>query len=65
MRAQLVVVRRRRAQLGNQWPLVLANGVSVIGGVAFVTAAIAADEPQLSMLAVYAATGGIEFVIQA
>jgi uncharacterized membrane protein HdeD (DUF308 family) len=30
--AQLVVALRRRAQLGNQWPLLLANGVSVIGG---------------------------------
>ena len=32
--AQLVVVLRRRAQFGNQWPLLLANGVSVIGGIA-------------------------------
>jgi uncharacterized membrane protein HdeD (DUF308 family) len=63
--AQLVVVLRRRAQFGNQWPLLLANGVSVIGGVAFVTAAIAANDPKLSMLAIYAATGGAEFVIQA
>jgi uncharacterized membrane protein HdeD (DUF308 family) len=36
--AQLVVVLRRRALLGNQWPLLLANGVSVIGGIAFVSA---------------------------
>jgi uncharacterized membrane protein HdeD (DUF308 family) len=63
--AQLVVVLRRRAQLGNQWPLLLANGVSVIGGIAFVVAAIAADDPKLRMLSIYAATGGIEFVIQA
>jgi uncharacterized membrane protein HdeD (DUF308 family) len=63
--AQLVVVLRRRAQLGNQWPLLLANGVSVIGGVAFVLAAVAANDPMLSMLAIYAATGGTEFVIQA
>jgi uncharacterized membrane protein HdeD (DUF308 family) len=63
--AQLVVALRRRAQLGNQWPLLLANGVSVIGGIAFVTAAIAADSPHLSMLSIYAATGGTEFVIQA
>ena len=63
--AQLVVALRRRAQLGNQWPLVLANGVSVIGGVAFILAAVAADNPNLSMLAIYAATGGTEFVIQA
>ena len=62
--AQLVVVLRRRAQLGNQWPLLLANGVSVIGGVAFVLAAIVADAPMLSMLAIYAASGGTEFVLQ-
>jgi uncharacterized membrane protein HdeD (DUF308 family) len=63
--AQLIVALRRRAQLGNQWPLLLANGVSVIGGVAFIVAAVAADNPNLSMLAIYAATGGTEFVIQA
>jgi uncharacterized membrane protein HdeD (DUF308 family) len=34
--AQLVVVLRRRAQLGNQWPLLLANGVSVLGGIVFI-----------------------------
>jgi uncharacterized membrane protein HdeD (DUF308 family) len=62
--AQLVVVLRRRAQLGNQWPLLLANGVSVIGGVAFLIAA-AVGQPKLGMLAIYAATGGTEFVIQA
>ena len=61
---QLVVVLRRRA-LGNQWPLLLANGVSVIGGVAFVLAAVAANNPKLSMLAIYAATGGAEFTVQA
>jgi uncharacterized membrane protein HdeD (DUF308 family) len=63
--AQLIVALRRRAELGNQWPLLLANGVSVIGGVAFIVAAVAADNPNLSMLAIYAATGGTEFVIQA
>jgi uncharacterized membrane protein HdeD (DUF308 family) len=63
--AQLIVALRRRAQLGNQWPLLLANGVSVIGGVAFIVAAVAADNPNLSMLAIYAATGGTEFVIEA
>ena len=58
-------VRRALVQLGNQWPLLLANGVSVIGGVAFVLAAVAAADPKLRMLAIYAATGGTEFVIQA
>jgi uncharacterized membrane protein HdeD (DUF308 family) len=62
--AQLIVVLRRRAQLGNQVPLLLANGVSVIGGAAFLIAA-AVGSPMLGMLAVYAATGGVEFVIQA
>jgi uncharacterized membrane protein HdeD (DUF308 family) len=62
--AQLVVVLRRRAQLGNQWPLLLADGVSVIGGVAFIIAA-AVGQPTLSMLAIYAATGGVEFSLQA
>ena len=63
--AQLVVALRRRAQLGNQGPLLLANSVSVVGGIAFVLAATAANSPSLSMLAIYAATGGTEFVIQA
>ena len=61
---QLVVVLRRRAQLGNQWPLLLANGVSVIAGVAYI-AASTGDNPKLSMLAIYAATGGAEFTVQA
>ena len=43
--AQLVVVLRRRAQLGSQWPLRLANGVSIVAGVAFVSAALAAPIP--------------------
>jgi uncharacterized membrane protein HdeD (DUF308 family) len=62
--AQLVVVLRRRASLGNQWPLLLADGVSVIGGIAFIIAA-AVGQPKLSMLAIYAATGGVEFALQA
>ena len=62
--AQLGVVLRRRAQLGNQWPLLLANGVSVLGGIVFIIGSTA-DDPKLRMIAVYAATGGVEFVIQA
>jgi hypothetical protein len=42
----------------------LANGVSVIGGVVFLIAA-AGGHPKLRLLAIYAATGGIEFAIQA
>jgi uncharacterized membrane protein HdeD (DUF308 family) len=62
--AQLVVALRRRAQLGNQVPLLLANGASVLLGVAFIIMA-AVGHPKLGMLAIYAATGGVEFVIQA
>jgi uncharacterized membrane protein HdeD (DUF308 family) len=49
--AQLIVVLHHRAQLGNQWPLLLANGVSVIGGLAFLIAA-ALGHPRLGMLAI-------------
>jgi uncharacterized membrane protein HdeD (DUF308 family) len=62
--AQLVVALRRRAQLGKQVPLLLANGASVLLGVTFIIMAIV-GQAKLGMLAIYAATGGIEFVIQA
>ena len=62
--AQLIVVLRRRAQLGRQVPLLLANGASVLLGVAFIIMA-AVGQTRLGMIAIYAATGGIEFLIQA
>jgi uncharacterized membrane protein HdeD (DUF308 family) len=62
--AQLVVALRRRAQLGNQWLMLLAGVGSVGFGIAFVIASAATD-PQLSMLAIYAAGGGIDFLVQA
>jgi uncharacterized membrane protein HdeD (DUF308 family) len=62
--AQLVTALRRRAQLGSQWPMLLAGGVSVLWGIAFLVASAASD-PALSMLALYALAGGIDFVIQA
>jgi len=34
--AQLVVALRRRAQLGRQWPMLAAGGVSVLFGAAFI-----------------------------
>ena len=61
---ELVVALRRRAQLGTQWPMLLAGVGSVGFGVAFITAAAGAD-PMLDMLALYAAGGGIDFVVQA
>jgi uncharacterized membrane protein HdeD (DUF308 family) len=62
--AQLVVALRRRAQFGNQWPMLLAGIGSVSFGIAYVIASTAAD-PMLNMLAIYAAGGGIDFVVQA
>jgi hypothetical protein len=32
--------------------------------VGFILAAVAVDDPKLRMLSIYAATGGVEFVIQ-
>jgi uncharacterized membrane protein HdeD (DUF308 family) len=62
--AQVVVALRRRAQFGKQLPLLLAGIGSVGFGIAFVIASTRTD-PELTMLAFYAAGGGIEFVIQA
>jgi len=62
--AQVVVALRRRIQFGNQWPMLLAGIGSVGFGTAFITTSAGAD-PMLSMLAIYAAGGGIDFVVQA
>ena len=62
--AQLVVAIRRRMELGRQWPLLLAGAGSTIFGIAFLVMSGDAD-PNLRMIAVYAASGGVEFVIQA
>jgi uncharacterized membrane protein HdeD (DUF308 family) len=62
--AQLVVAFRRRMELGRQWPLLLAGAGSTIFGVAFVLMS-GGDDPNLRMIAVFAAGGGVEFVIQA
>ena len=62
--AQLTTALRRRAQFGRQWPMLLAGGVSVIFGAAFIAMAAGAN-PMLGMIAIYAATGGTDFIIQA
>jgi uncharacterized membrane protein HdeD (DUF308 family) len=62
--AQLVVAIRRRRVLGRQWPLLLAGGGSTIFGIAFL-AMSGSDDPDLRMIAFYAAGGGVEFVVQA
>ena len=62
--AQFVVALRRRGRFGNQWPMLLAGVGSVSFGIAYVIASTGAD-PMLNMLAIYAAGGGIDFVVQA
>jgi uncharacterized membrane protein HdeD (DUF308 family) len=62
--ALLVVTLRRRALLGNQWPLMLASAGSVFAGIAYIILSSGSD-PKLSMLAIYAAGGGVEFAAQA
>jgi uncharacterized membrane protein HdeD (DUF308 family) len=62
--AQLVVTLGRHARFGNQWPLLLAGGGSVVFGVIYLVLATT-DRPTLRMLAAYALGGGIEFIIQA
>jgi uncharacterized membrane protein HdeD (DUF308 family) len=62
--AQFVVALRRRAQFGNQWPMLLAGIGSVGFGTAYAIASTRTD-PMLSMLAIYAAGGGIDFIVEA
>ena len=62
--AQLVVAVRRRRIFGRQWPLLFAGAGSTIFGIAFLAMA-GRDDPKVSMIALYAATGGVEFIIQA
>ena len=62
--AQLTVAVRRHAQYGLQLPMLLAGVGSVVFGIAFLIASTGAD-PMLSMLAVYAAGGGLDFAVQA
>ena len=50
--------------LGNQWPMLLAGGFSVIAGFAYVIAALG-DDPKLNRLVLYTLTGGLEFIVQA
>jgi len=63
--AQVVVgVRRRGPELGRQWPMLIAGGLSFVVG-AFYDVQAAGDKPSLSVLAVYATGGGIFFIVQA
>jgi len=62
--AQLITALRRRAQYGLQLPMLLAGIGSVGFGIAYVLASTT-TAPMLSMLAIYAAGGGIDFLVEA
>jgi uncharacterized membrane protein HdeD (DUF308 family) len=58
---QLVVVVRRRAQLGAQWLMLLSGALSTLAGI-FLNVSATAVEPSLAVLAPYAALGGLLFI---
>jgi uncharacterized membrane protein HdeD (DUF308 family) len=62
--ALLATAIRRRVLLGKQWPMRLAGAGSIIIGLAYLVGSTTA-EPKLSMLALYAFTGGVDFIIEA
>jgi uncharacterized membrane protein HdeD (DUF308 family) len=63
--AQLVVgLRRRGPELGNQWPVLIAGGLSFVIGI-FSDLRAAGNDPSLDVLSVYATGGGVFFVVEA
>ncbi|MFD7445789.1 DUF308 domain-containing protein [Streptomyces sp. NPDC059909] len=63
--AQIVVgIRRRSPELGTQWPMLLAGGLSILAGIGHNTQALA-DQPKLGILVLYTTAGGVFFIIQA
>ncbi|MFC9626779.1 DUF308 domain-containing protein [Streptomyces sp. NPDC056930] len=63
--AQVAVgIRRRGPELGKQWPMLVAGGLSVLVGV-FYNIQAAGDDPSLDVLSVYATGGGVFFIVQA
>jgi len=62
--AQVIVARRRRAELGSQWPMLAAGALSALTGIVYAADAAGAN-PTLDAIAVYATGGGSFFVVQA
>lgn len=63
--AQVAVgLRRRGPELGKQWPMLIAGGLSFAVGV-FYNIQAAGDHPSLDVLSVYATGGGLFFLVQA
>lgn len=62
--AQLTVgLRRRGPELGKQWPMLIAGGLSSLVGISYVIRA-AGERPSLDVLSVYATGGGVFFIVQ-
>lgn len=63
--AQLLLgLERRGAELGRQWPMLIAGALSFLVGFLYVVQSIGAT-PMLDMLPVYATGGGVFFILQA
>ncbi|NUP52821.1 MAG: DUF308 domain-containing protein [Catenulispora sp.] len=63
--AQVTVgLRRRSPELGKQWPMLIAGGLSFLVGAFYILQATG-DKPTLDVLSVYATGGGIFFIAQA
>jgi uncharacterized membrane protein HdeD (DUF308 family) len=60
----LVGLRRRGPELGKQWPMLIAGGLSFLVGIVYNIQA-AGDDPSLDVLSVYATGGGVFFIAQA
>jgi len=62
--AQLAVGWRRRGpELGKQWPMLIAGGLSFLVGISYVIRAVG-KQPSLDVLSVYATGGGLFFIVQ-
>jgi uncharacterized membrane protein HdeD (DUF308 family) len=59
-----VAIRRRGPELGRQWPMLVAGGLSVIAGATYLPVALG-ETPNLTALIMYTAAGGGFFVVQA
>lgn len=63
--AQVAVgLKRRGSELGKQWPMLIAGGLSFLVGI-FYNIQAAGDDPSLDVLSVYATGGGVFFIAQA
>jgi len=57
-------LRRRGLELGRQWPMLIAGGLSFLVGISYCIQAAGA-RPTLAVLSVYATGGGLFFIAQA